>query len=126
MTNERAVTRGKLREGDVECFMITPTERIRVQLRRYRRLGEKGFECPSRHDGLGCEATTLLGVAPLSAETVSRNCEPVEAGTQPKVERLPDGIEVDDAAGWPGTCDRCGSEFAATHPARLEILSEQD
>jgi hypothetical protein len=76
----------------VTCFLLTPTDRYQVRLRRYTR--DDGRRCPGRAGC--CNASVVLGVE--------------QHASAPTCGDRPDVAPHDDPR-WPTTCEACGRVF---------------
>ena len=79
------------RPAGVPCFLIEPTDRYRVSLRRYS--PSTGRPCPSRGEW-GCDASTFVGVEAHAEHPGWRD----------------DHVPHDDPR-WPAACEHCGRAF---------------
>lgn len=84
----------------IQCFLLEPTDRMRIGLRRYTPSSETTRRCPSGHGYH--DATTFLGTAPVR-EAADGTCD---------VDELLVAWPDHNDPRWPEVCEHCGAAFA--------------
>jgi hypothetical protein len=90
---------------DVRCFLLQPTDRYRLELRRFTYTATS--PCPA--NPYGCDASVVLGVEVHAQRPTTRADDPA---------RFPH-----DDARWPQRCAACGTPFPPT--ASWQVNYEQ-